>query len=864
MALEKYRTKRNFRVTPEPRGKVARKAGKALSFIVQKHAASHLHYDFRLELGGVLLSWAIPKGPSLDPADKRLAVHVEDHPLEYGSFEGVIPKGQYGAGTVMLWDRGTWQPKEDPVAGYAKGHLKFELDGENLKGGFDLIRTRGSKFGGKTGDQAWLLIKEKDAYARSGAPIVETAPNSVTTGRSVKEIATARTNVWQSKLSAKANVKAGAIAKAKPAAPKKTGRAVDAMPAGAMPNGAKAAALPAMLSPMLTTLVATAPTAANWLHEVKYDGYRILGRIEKGRARLFSRNGKDWTAAFAAIAADLAKLPVRAAWIDGEVVVVDAAGRTSFQALQNALTNKGAPLSFFAFDVIHLNGYDLRAVPLTERKRLLRGIVGDGVGAIRVGPEAIGHGDEFLKQACSLGLEGAVCKRTDSLYQDGKRTRDWVKVKCTRRQEMVIGGYTDPQGARTGFGALLLGVYDGGELRYSGKVGTGFDEHALTTLHEQLVKREQGKPPFVNPPRGYEAKGAHWVKPDLVAEIAFTEWSNDGALRHPSFQGLRADKKAADVMREDPQPAPSPASAAKARKTTTAKAATPPERTTSKSATTAEPMTPKAAAIVEPTPSKSGATAKPKTVKAATATQATTARTAASATVAGVAISHPDKSYFPEAGITKVEVADYHERIAPWILPHIEGRPLSLVRCPDGWNRQCFYQKHASNSVNAAVDRIKVPESGGTALYMGAASAKALVALVQWGVLELHPWGSRLPRLDRPDRLIFDFDPDDGVPWQDLVTGVTLLRTLLGELDLCQAVGLSKRGDGPGEEPGGSDRGFPPDADRVRYRGRRSRPVRACRYCLHPQGHARGPSGDHRPRPHQGIFPCHEPQRPDL
>ena len=246
-----------------------------------------------------------------------------------------------------------------------------------------------------------------------------------------------------------------------------------------MPNGAKAAALPAMLSPMLTTLVASAPTAPDWLHEIKYDGYRILCRIEKGKAQLFSRNAKDWTAAFAAIAADLAKLPVRAAWIDGEVVVVDAAGRTSFQALQNALTNKGAPLSFFAFDVIHLNGYDLRAVPLTERKQLLRGIVGDGVGAIRVGAEAIGHGDEFFKQACTLGLEGAVCKRADSLYHDGKRTRDWVKVKCTRRQEMVIGGFTDPQGARTGFGALLLGVYDGGELRYSGKVGTGFDEHAL-------------------------------------------------------------------------------------------------------------------------------------------------------------------------------------------------------------------------------------------------------------------------------------------------------------------------------------------------------------------------------------------------
>ena len=726
MALEKYRAKRNFKVTPEPRGKVVRKAKSSLSFVIQKHAASHLHYDFRLELNGVLLSWAIPKGPSLDPADKRLAMHVEDHPLEYGGFEGVIPERQYGAGTVMLWDRGTWEPKGDPVAGYAKGHLKFELHGEKLEGGWTLIRTHGSKYGGKTGDQAWLLIKEKDEYARTGGPsIVETAPNSVTTRRNLDEIAAARSHVWQSKLSVKENVKAGAVAEAGPAA-KKKGRGAS----NTMPEGAKAASLPAMLSPMLTTLVTSAPSGPDWLHEIKYDGYRMLCRIEKGNARLFSRNAKDWTAIFAGIAADLVKLPVRTAWVDGEVVVMDAAGRTSFQALQNALASRNAPLSFFAFDLVYVDGYDLRKVTLTERKRLLRRIVGDGVGAIRVGPEVQGHGDEFFKQACSLSLEGAVCKRVDSLYHDGARTRDWVKVKCTRRQEMVIGGFTEPQGARTGFGALLLGIYDQGKLQYAGKVGTGFDDRTLTALYKVLVKLEQKEPPFVNPPRGYEAKGAHWVKPELVAEIAFTEWSNDGALRHPSFQGLRTDKKATEVVREEAQPAPSRAASA------------------------------------------------PKTTKTAAAkkTEATM--------VAGIAISHPEKLYFPEAGITKVDIAQYYERMASRILPHIKGRPLALVRCPDGWNKQCFYQKHADKSVNPAVARIEVPEGGGKAMYMGAASAKALVALVQWGVLELHPWGSRQPRLDRPDRLIFDFDPDEGVTWKDLVTGVELLRALLGELEL--------------------------------------------------------------------------------
>jgi bifunctional non-homologous end joining protein LigD len=360
MGLETYRAKRNFRVTPEPRGKVARGSRHELSFVVQKHEASHLHYDFRLELNGVLLSWAIPKGPSLDPADKRLAMHVEDHPIEYGDFEGVIPEKQYGGGTVMLWDRGTWRPKGDPVAGYEKGHLKFELDGENLKGGWTLLRTRGSKYGGKSGDKAWLLIKENDRYARPGGPsIVETAATSVTTGRTMKEIAAARSHVWQSNLSVKENVKAGrnrrseatGIAPRRPRPERLAAKRKGADTRTALKDieGAKAAKLPAMLSPMLTTLVKSPPNGDEWLHEIKYDGYRMLCRIDNGKVQLVSRNGKDWTAVFAAVAQDLAQLPVRGAWIDGEVVVLDAAGRTSFQALQNALSGAKTPLSFFAF-----------------------------------------------------------------------------------------------------------------------------------------------------------------------------------------------------------------------------------------------------------------------------------------------------------------------------------------------------------------------------------------------------------------------------------------------------------------------------------------------------------------------------------
>ena len=387
-----------------------------------------------------------------------------------------------------------------------------------------------------------------------------------------------------------------------------------------------------------------------------------------------------------------------------------------------------------------------------------------------------GHGDEFLKQACSLSLEGAVCKRADSFYHDGARTRDWVKVKCTRRQEMVIGGYTEPRGSRTGFGALLLGVQENGKLRYAGKVGTGFDDRALNEIYRMLVDREQDQPAFANPPRGYEAKGAHWVKPDLVAEVAFTEWSSDGALRHPSFQGLRADKKAADVVREAPQPTPKSNASAKTAAMT---------RTPAAPAAVAKTTLAKASAMAKTIAAQTAAMARTPPAKG-TATARTTAapKKAEGTTVAGVAISHPAKLYFPGDGVTKLEIAQFYARIAPRILPHIEGRPLSLVRCPDGWKGQCFYQKHADKSVNAAVDRIKVPEGDGTAIYMGAASATALAALVQWGVIEMHPWGSRSPRLDRPDRLIFDFDPDDTVTWKDLVAGVGLLRTLLGELEL--------------------------------------------------------------------------------
>ena len=520
MSLEVYRRKRNFRQTPEPSGRVGRRSAKALSFVIQKHAASRLHYDFRLELDGVLLSWAVPKGPSLDPRDKRLAVHVEDHPLDYGDFEGIIPPKQYGAGTVIVWDRGEWIPKDDPREGYRKGRLKFELKGEKLRGGWILVRSGGGRYGD---GKSWLLIKEKDDAAREGdaAQIVERLPGSVLTRRTLDDVAKAK-------------------------------RSTTAAPA----EGARRARLPTEIGAQLATLVDAPPTGRGWLHEIKFDGYRMLCRIDRGRCQIWSRNGREWTRAFPSIAAAAIKLPVKSAWIDGEVVIPIEGGGTSFQALQNALS-AGAEdaLVYFAFDLLYLDGFDLRAVPLVERKRLLKPLVSDA-GPVRYSEHFDTDGAVMLVNACRLGLEGIVSKRSDAPYV-ATRARNWVKVKCGKRQEFVIGGFTQGQGSRSGFGALLVGVYDKGELRYAGKVGTGFDNAALKDIGALLQELGTDESPFVNPPRGAEGRRATWVKPKLVGEVAFTEWTRDGTLRHPSFQGLRLDKKASEVVREKAAHVPS-------------------------------------------------------------------------------------------------------------------------------------------------------------------------------------------------------------------------------------------------------------------------------------------------------------------
>jgi bifunctional non-homologous end joining protein LigD len=726
MSLDVYRRKRDFTKTPEPAGRVAKRNARRLSFVIQKHAASHLHYDFRLELDGVLLSWAVPKGPSLDPRDKRLAMQTEDHPIEYGDFEGIIPEKQYGAGTVIVWDRGAWIPKEDPHEGYRKGKLKFLLDGEKLHGGWMLVRSHGGKYGGRDDKKAWLLIKEDDGEARTGddAKIVEREPRSVVTQRSLDDVARDKSRVWHSTKSVKANVEAGAVAALERPVPTATRAA-----------GARKAALPETLGAQLATLVDEAPVGDEWLHEIKYDGYRMLGRIERGRCRIYSRNGKEWTDAFPSLAQAAAKLPLKYAWIDGEIVAPSATGASSFQDLQNALGDHAeATLVWFIFDLPYLDGFDLRAVPLIERKRMLEPLL-QGSERLRYSQHFATSGPAMLAEACKLGLEGIISKRQDARYE-AKRGGAWLKIKCSKRQEFVIGGFTEGQGSRSGFGALLVGYYEGKDLKYAGKVGTGFNEKTLHDLRQRLDTNLADKPAFVDPPKGAEGRRAKWVKPVLVGEIAFTEWTRDGTLRHPSFQGLRLDKKPRDVVREQPS--------------------APPAGTSTKA------------------PSGSSS---PVTTKRARSSSHET-------TIAGVAISNPDKALFPELPLAKRELADYYARIAPLMLPHVRQRPLSLVRCPNGWSAKCFFQKHAKADVPDWIARVEVQDSDGPAEYMMANDARSLVTLAQMGVIEIHPWGSREGKLEHPDRLILDLDPDDKLGWNEVRTAALLARTLLEDLGL--------------------------------------------------------------------------------
>lgn len=528
MGLETYHKKRNFKKTPEPRGRVHRQ--KHFLYVIQKHAASHLHYDFRLELDGVLKSWAVPKGPCLDNTVKRLAVHVEDHPIEYGTFEGIIPKGEYGGGTVMLWDQGEWIPLDkEPRAGYEKGHLRFELKGKKLKGRWDLIRFKD--------DKNWFLIKFKDDYAEpADYDITTDKPLSVLSGQSMEGIADHYERVWSSKEK------------------KNQGRKKSVTAAQRLQLNLPESPFPETVSVQLATLVNKPPRGDDWLQELKFDGYRILALKNNKKVQLLTRNHNDWTSVFPAVVDAIAELPVKKAIFDGEVVVLNEEGRPDFQRLQNSIKEGlKAPFIYYLFDLLYLAPYDLRPLPLIERKSLLAPLIAASASSIlRYSDHIIGQGNDVFKQACDMALEGIIAKQIHSPYE-GKRTLSWLKIKCCQRQEFVIGGFSQPKGSRTCFGSLFIGVFnEQGEFVHTGNVGTGFTDKSIKSLYEKMKPLIIDKSPFKKRPP--DAKTATWVKPELVIEVEFSQWTEEGRLRHPSFKGLRLDKPATEVVKENVKP----------------------------------------------------------------------------------------------------------------------------------------------------------------------------------------------------------------------------------------------------------------------------------------------------------------------
>ncbi|WP_017917876.1 DNA ligase D [Burkholderia gladioli] len=707
--LDEYDRKRRFDSTPEPAGARSargRRGRGALQFVVQKHDARRLHYDFRLELNGTLKSWAIPKGPSLDPKVKRLAVHVEDHPVEYASFEGHIPEGHYGAGDVIVWDRGVWIPDGDPVEGYRKGRLNFTLDGEKLAGTWHLVRTR---MEGK--QEQWFLIKSGDDAARRSDEydIVEALPDSVLSERGIP------------------GKRAGKTA-AKAASPHKGGRRTRASPLQSTTSleGARQAPLPATFRPQLATLVDGAPDG-EWRYEIKFDGYRMLTRIDGTEVRIFTRNGHDWTGKLHDQAEAMAGLKLASAWLDGEVVVLDQNGLPDFQALQNAFEEeRSSQIHYYLFDIPYLNGMDLRGVPLEARRSALAAVLERNRSPLLHFSEDFNESPEtLLNSACELKLEGLIGKRAGSLYQS-RRSDDWIKLKCRHRQEFVIAGYTEPSGSRSAFGALVLGLHDAdsGELRYAGKVGTGFNETTLRTIFGQLKPLETKRSPLANPPRGHEAKGAHWVRPELLAEVAYAQMTREGVVRHSVFHGLRTDKPAVDIE---------------------------PERATPRRAV---------ARRRDPAPAATGARG----------------------ALDQVRITHPDRVIDAASGITKVALARYYAEISPRLLPHLRNRPVALVRAPDGIAGELFFQKNAAKLAIPDIASLGKEYAGQPVMMIN--SLQALLGAVQMGAVEFHTWNATQRNLDCPDRLILDLDPDPALPWKRMVEATQLTLVVLEELGL--------------------------------------------------------------------------------
>ncbi|OZI59473.1 DNA ligase D [Bordetella genomosp. 11] len=700
--LAKYRQKRNFEVTSEPAGGGKPNAA-ARAFVIQKHWATRLHYDFRLELDGAMKSWAVPKGPSYDPAVKRMAVQVEDHPIAYNQFEGEIPKGQYGAGKVIIWDEGTWQPVGDPRKGYREGHLKFDLMGAKMQGRWALVRLHGKE---NERQPPWLLIKDRDEFARAEQEfsVVDEMPDSVVPLRAQRKKALAR-----------------AARGGKPTAAK----AQQESPEPKLPGVARA--VPATLKPQLATLVdGVPPNAADWVYELKFDGYRLLARLDEKGARLYTRNGHDWSARMPHLVKALGKLKVPGTWIDGEIVVLADNGTPSFQALQNAFdSERTGDIVFYAFDLPFVAGRDVREEPLTTRRALLEQLLGAAKeGPVRFSAAFDAPPKDLVQSACKMGLEGIIAKRRNATYVS-RRSDNWVKIKCAQRQEFVIVGYTDPAGSRTGFGALLVAVHDEkGGLRYAGKVGTGFDTRGLDDMARKMRALAVAERPL--PQQADMPRRAHWIKPELVAEVSFGEWTKSGHIRHSVFRGLRTDKPARAITREKAVPA--------------------------------------------------------KAVKAA-GTAKTAKTTKAAKTAKSGRLSNPDRVIDPSTGLTKLDLARYYGLVAPLLLPHLKGRPVSLVRAPGGIQEPLFFQKHleaAMPGVKALPERLDPDHPS----LLEVPSGAAIMSAAQMNVVEFHTWNAVKTAIDKPDRMLLDLDPGDGVKWATMQQAAGLVRVLLEEIGL--------------------------------------------------------------------------------
>jgi len=681
--LARYWSKRNFALTSEPRGGVAA-SGNQLAFVVQKHHASRLHYDFRLELDGVMLSWAVPKGPSYDPKDMRMAIHVEDHPLSYNSFEGTIPPKQYGAGTVIVWDNGIWEPAVDPHQGLKDGKLVFALHGHKLIGLWELVRI--AKAGDK--QEAWLLFKKRDKHAkpRTAYDVVSALPDSVI---------------------------------AKP---------LKAPPAGtAGPTGAVKASMPATLPPQLASLASAAPTSGAWSWEIKLDGYRLMARIEDGQPRLITRGGHDWSAKMPGLVAALRGLKLKSAWLDGEIVVMGKNGTPEFNALQNAFDrSRTEAIDYFLFDLPYFEGHDLRAVPLVQRRQLLKQLLDEHPHEhLRFSADFDADAASILESARRMGLEGVIAKRKDAPYES-RRTETWLKLKNKLRQEFVVAGYTDRSSGEAEIGSLLLGVHDdSGQLVYVGNVGTGWNAATAAKLKTQLKKIELAASPFGAQPLHQhrwavrDPAAQHFVKPTQVAEVEFSDWTPDSQIRHAKYLGLRIDKDAKAVKRESA-------------------------------------VMPEGPALVK----------------------------AGSSIVGGVKVSHPERIIDASTGITKLELVRYYESVADWMLPHLKGRPCSLVRGPTGVGGELFFQKHIESLQITGIKELDAALWPGHAPLLEVPTAKALVAAAQMNVIEFHTWNALVKKIDQPDRVVFDLDPGEGERWERVQEAATLVRGMLQELGL--------------------------------------------------------------------------------